>query len=84
MATSLSLMLPVAGGRLERYVVRGGVPFTTHPRTLPFTRIAYSAAHVVADGGERIGDDVRRRVGDPRERPLRARPSASGAAERSV
>jgi hypothetical protein len=49
MATSLSLMLPAAGGRLERYAVRGGAPFTTHPPTLPFTRIAYSAAHVVAD-----------------------------------
>ncbi len=49
MACSLSLMLPVAGGRLERYAVRGGAPFATHPPTRPFTRIAYSAAHVVAD-----------------------------------
>jgi hypothetical protein len=49
MASSLSLMLPVAGGRLERYAVRGGAPFAAPSPARPFTRIAYSAAHVVAD-----------------------------------
>jgi hypothetical protein len=49
MTSSLSLMLPLAGGRLERYVVRGGAPFATHPPMLAFTRIAYSAVHVVGD-----------------------------------
>jgi hypothetical protein len=49
MASSLTLELPAAGGRLERYAVRGGAPCATHPPTLPFTRTAYAAAHVVAD-----------------------------------
>src|SRR3982751_1553040 len=49
MASSLTLKLPVAGGRLETYALRGSAPFAAAAPTRPFTRIAYSAAHVVAD-----------------------------------
>jgi hypothetical protein len=49
MAFPLTLKLPVAGGRLETYALRGGAPFAASAPTQPFTRIAYSAAHVVAD-----------------------------------
>lgn len=45
---SLSLRLPVASGGLETYKLRGIVPSRSRLRT-PFNRIAYSAAHVVAD-----------------------------------
>jgi len=45
---SLTLRLPTEGRRLETYVVRGTPVEATLP-TQPFTRIAYSAAHVVAD-----------------------------------
>jgi len=48
-ASTLSLSLPVAGGRLERYALRGVAPLSAGPSGKPFTRIAYSAAHVVAD-----------------------------------
>ncbi len=48
-ASALSLSLPAANGRLERYVLRGTAPIAAGAPTRPFTRIAYSAAHVVAD-----------------------------------
>jgi hypothetical protein len=47
--SSLSLALPTADGRLETYVVRSTAPFAFAGPSKPFTRIAYSAAHVVAD-----------------------------------
>ena len=46
---SLSLRMPVAGGGLETYRLREAKPFVA-PTSIPrFDRIAYSAAHVVAD-----------------------------------
>src|SRR6187455_124139 len=45
---ALSLQLPTAGGGLVRYTLRGTQPVEP-ARNLPFNRIAYSAAHVVAD-----------------------------------
>ncbi|VTU37962.1 hypothetical protein H4CHR_04303 [Variovorax sp. PBS-H4] len=45
---SLSLTLPVAGGTLARYALRGTAPLQPAPG-IGFNRIAYSAAHVVAD-----------------------------------
>ena len=42
------LQLPLADGRLSRYSLRGALPARAAPGT-PFNRIAYSAAHVVAD-----------------------------------
>jgi hypothetical protein len=44
-----TLVLPTAEGRLEPYALRGTAPAATPASTKPFTRIAYSAAHVVAD-----------------------------------
>jgi hypothetical protein len=49
MASSLTLKLPVVGGRVETYALRRAVPFAATAPAKPFTRIAYSAAHVVAD-----------------------------------
>ena len=46
---SPALKLPTAGGRLESYTPRRAAAFAAPDRALPFTRIAYSAAHVVAD-----------------------------------
>jgi hypothetical protein len=48
-ASSLSIRLPVAERRLERYALRSAAPLATAAVKRPFTRIAYSAAHVVAD-----------------------------------
>jgi len=45
---SLTLTLPVAGGTLARYALRGSTP-ARPPAGIKFNRIAYSAAHVVAD-----------------------------------
>jgi hypothetical protein len=45
---TLSLTLPDAGGGLKPYALRGGTPARPAPGTR-FNRIAYSAAHVVAD-----------------------------------
>lgn len=45
---SLSLPLPVADGTLATYTLRGTTPVKP-PRGVSFNRIAYSAAHVVAD-----------------------------------
>jgi hypothetical protein len=45
---ALSLKLPVASGAIENYTLRGAVP--VKPASgVKFDRIAYSAAHVVAD-----------------------------------
>ena len=46
---SLHLSLPTADGRLERYALRDAAPIATAPAGTRFNRIAYSAAHVVAD-----------------------------------
>ena len=48
-ASALTLSLPASDGRLERYALRGTAPLSAGAPTRPFTRIAYSAAHVVAD-----------------------------------
>jgi hypothetical protein len=45
---TLSLQLPSAGGDLFQYTLRGTVPVRP-PAGVQFNRIAYSAAHVVAD-----------------------------------
>jgi hypothetical protein len=44
---SLKIDLPVAGGKLETYRLQGPKRFAKPAR--PFTRVAYAAAHVVAD-----------------------------------
>ncbi len=46
-AEGLKIALPVAGGALETYLLRGPRDFVKPAK--PFTRIAYAAAHVVAD-----------------------------------
>ena len=48
-SSALSISLPVSGGRLERYALRASAPLVAGKSGKPFTRIAYSAAHVVAD-----------------------------------
>jgi len=48
-ASSLSIRLPGADRRLEPYTLRMASPLATAAPKRPFTRIAYSAAHVVAD-----------------------------------
>lgn len=45
---NLSLQLPTASGAIEAYTLRGSAPVKPAPG-LKFNRIAYSAAHVVAD-----------------------------------
>ena len=46
-----SLLLPVSGGRIERYSVKNDPLPTSATRTAPpkFNRVAYAAAHVVVD-----------------------------------
>jgi len=46
---SPAIDLPVAGGRLERYALRGRPLPAPAPAAAPLCRIAYAAAHVVAD-----------------------------------
>ena len=46
---SLTLKLPTSHGRLETYALRAVSPIATAPAGTKFNRIAYSAAHVVAD-----------------------------------
>jgi len=46
---NLTLKLPTADGRLEPYALRASAPIATAPAGTAFNRIAYSAAHVVAD-----------------------------------
>jgi hypothetical protein len=43
----LSIALPQAGGRLESYTLKGPKAYAKPSK--PFTRVAYAAAHVVAD-----------------------------------
>jgi hypothetical protein len=43
----LKIDLPVSGGKLETYRLKGAKPFKKPSK--PFTRVAYAAAHVVAD-----------------------------------
>jgi len=45
----MNITLPTADGRLERYTLRGAPPFAVPAAGTRFDRIAYSAAHVVAD-----------------------------------
>jgi hypothetical protein len=45
---ALSLYLPASNGRIERYTLTGSAPVKPAPG-VKFNRIAYSAAHVVAD-----------------------------------
>jgi hypothetical protein len=49
MTAPLTLKLPAESGRLEPYTLRVTASFAAAAPALPFTRIAYSAAHVVAD-----------------------------------
>ena len=44
-----TLQLPTNDGRLVRYTLRDNAPLATAPAGTRFNRIAYSAAHVVAD-----------------------------------
>jgi hypothetical protein len=46
---TLTLQLPTNDGRLARYALRATAPIATAPAGTRFNRIAYSAAHVVAD-----------------------------------
>jgi hypothetical protein len=46
---SLALQLPTADGRLRSYALRASAAIKPAPPGTPFNRIAYSAAHVVAD-----------------------------------
>ena len=46
---SLALTLPTADGRLQRYALRGHAPLAAPTPGIRFNRVAYSAAHVVAD-----------------------------------
>jgi Protein of unknown function (DUF993) len=45
----LTLNLPTRDGRLQDYALRAAAPIATAPAGTVFNRIAYSAAHVVAD-----------------------------------
>ena len=47
--SKLSIRLPAEGGRLDDYALSGKAPFAADAKREPFTRIAYSAAHVVSD-----------------------------------
>jgi Protein of unknown function (DUF993) len=44
-----TIRLPTAGGGIEDYAIRGPGSFTPAKPGVPLSRIAYSAAHVVAD-----------------------------------
>jgi hypothetical protein len=48
-SSDFTLRLPTGDGRLAPYTLRGTTPFAASRPTTPFNRIAYSAAHVVAD-----------------------------------
>ncbi len=47
--TDLSIPLPAGNGRMAHYRLRGPAQFMTATSPQQFTRIAYAAAHVVAD-----------------------------------
>ncbi len=46
---TLNLQLPNANGELARYTLRNSAPAKLPARNVPFNRIVYSAAHVVAN-----------------------------------
>lgn len=48
-SADLSITLPDASGKMERYRLQGPGKFVTATKPSQFTRVAYSAAHVVAD-----------------------------------
>ena len=48
-ATTTTITLPAAGGLLTPYTLRHAEPIAAAALARPFTRVAYSAAHVVAD-----------------------------------
>ncbi len=45
----LTLLLPTASGAIERYALAGATPVAKDHKAVAFNRVAYSAAHVVAD-----------------------------------
>ena len=47
--STATISLPTADGRLEPYTLRRAAPVAVAATRPPFTRVAYSAAHVVAD-----------------------------------
>ncbi|MCE3000568.1 MAG: dihydrodipicolinate synthase family protein [Betaproteobacteria bacterium] len=53
-STSAEIRLPAADGRRETYRLRGPRSYITATSPAQLTRVAYSAAHVVADPGARI------------------------------
>ena len=53
-STSPEIRLPAADGRTELFRLRGPRSYTTATSPAQLTRIAYSAAHVVADPRARI------------------------------
>ncbi len=71
---SLTLRLPTDDRRLETYALRG-TPLAGRAPTAPFTRIAYSAAHVVADP---LADD-RSLARQPRSTGTRRSPTGSAS-----
>ena len=48
-SAELSITLPAPNGRMERYRLQGPGQFVTATKPSQFNRVAYSAAHVVAD-----------------------------------
>ena len=46
---ALTLRLPTNDGQLRAYTLRAAAPIATAPAGTRFNRVAYSAAHVVAD-----------------------------------
>lgn len=48
-SADLNIKLPAAGGRMETWRLRGPGTFKTATSPAQFNRVAYSAAHVVAD-----------------------------------
>jgi hypothetical protein len=80
----LKIDLPVSGGKLETYRLKGAKAFKKPSK--PFTRVAYAAAHVVADplsakepgwSGDRLGRDARLP-------PAPLRPGASASPRRWI
>ena len=74
LAMSLSIALPLADGGTETWTLRDAAPFAAPASTPRFDRIAYSAAHVVADplAARRPVARLRRSTG--------TRPSPTGSA----
>ncbi|MDH5537876.1 MAG: dihydrodipicolinate synthase family protein [Rhizobacter sp.] len=51
---ALTLQLPTNNGRLQAYTLSAATPIATAPAGTRFNRVAYSAAHVVADARAEI------------------------------